>query len=242
MPTAAMPDQELKAADGDDDGDAGEHHGAAGRIDGGDDRGLGVFTHRQVLAEAADDEQGVVDADAETDHGRQRGAPRSGTSTTRRIKVTRRETDAETEHAVPSGSPMAMTEPKATSSTMTATNEARWSRLALDLLLGRLGMLAAELDLQAGFPTDLDGVDHRFGIGPLQVLHVEADGHEPGADLSGLRSKGDGGRRGRCHRGHVAGREGTRWCPPPSWPRRLAGSARVVPAGAWNTTWPDRPA
>ena len=55
----------------DADGDPGEHHGAAGGVDRVDDRLLDRLALLQPLAVAGDDEQRVVDADAETDQQRE---------------------------------------------------------------------------------------------------------------------------------------------------------------------------
>ena len=57
-----------QAEHGDDDRRAGEQHGPAGRVDRRDDRLLGVESVVQALAVAGDDEQRVVDADADRDH------------------------------------------------------------------------------------------------------------------------------------------------------------------------------
>ena len=59
---------EEQAEDGDDDGGAGEQHGLAGGGDGGAGRVLDAHALVQVLAVPGDDEQRVVDADAEADH------------------------------------------------------------------------------------------------------------------------------------------------------------------------------
>ena len=54
----------------------GEQHRAPGGVDRVDDRVLGVAPRMQPLAVAGDDEQRVVDADAEADQQRQLGAER----------------------------------------------------------------------------------------------------------------------------------------------------------------------
>ena len=60
---------EEQAEDGDDDGGAGEEHGLAGGGDGGAGGVGDAHALVEVLAVPGDDEQGVVDADAEADHG-----------------------------------------------------------------------------------------------------------------------------------------------------------------------------
>ncbi len=55
----------------DDHGDAGEEHGAAGGVDGGDRRVARLQPLVEAVAEAGEDEERVVDADAEADHRRQ---------------------------------------------------------------------------------------------------------------------------------------------------------------------------
>ena len=50
-------------------GDAGEDDGATGRVDRLHDGLLRLHAIVEVLAVPGDDEQGVVDADADTDHG-----------------------------------------------------------------------------------------------------------------------------------------------------------------------------
>ena len=62
---------EEQAEDGDDDGGAGEQHGLAGGGDGGAGGVGDAHALVEVLAVPGDDEQGVVDADAEADHGAQ---------------------------------------------------------------------------------------------------------------------------------------------------------------------------
>ncbi len=52
----------------DDDGDAGEHHGAAAGVDRGHHRVLDACATFEILSVAGDDEQRVVDADAQADH------------------------------------------------------------------------------------------------------------------------------------------------------------------------------
>ena len=64
------------ADQGDDHGEAGEQHGPPGGVDGGDHRLLGVEAGLERLAIAGDDEQGVVDAHADADHGGQDGGER----------------------------------------------------------------------------------------------------------------------------------------------------------------------
>ena len=59
---------EEQAEDGDDDGGAGEQHGLAGGGVGGAGGVLDAHAVVEVLAVAGDDEQRVVDADAEADH------------------------------------------------------------------------------------------------------------------------------------------------------------------------------
>ena len=60
---------EEEAEDGDDDGGAGEQHGLAGGGDGGAGGVLDAHALVEVLAVPGDDEQRVVDAHAEADHG-----------------------------------------------------------------------------------------------------------------------------------------------------------------------------
>ena len=62
---------EEEAEDGDDDGGAGEQHGLAGGGDGGAGGVGDAHALVEVLAVSGDDEQRVVDADAEADHGAQ---------------------------------------------------------------------------------------------------------------------------------------------------------------------------
>ena len=57
-----------EAEERDDHGHAGEAHGTAGGVLGGDGRGLRVEALVQSLAVPGDDEQRVVDAHAEADH------------------------------------------------------------------------------------------------------------------------------------------------------------------------------
>ncbi len=57
----------------DDHGDAGEHHGAAAGVDRRDHRVFDARPAFEVLSIAGDDEQGVVDADAQADHRHHRG-------------------------------------------------------------------------------------------------------------------------------------------------------------------------
>ena len=59
---------EEQAEDGDDDGGAGEQHGLTGGGVGGAGRVLDAHALVEVLAVSGDDEQRVVDADAEADH------------------------------------------------------------------------------------------------------------------------------------------------------------------------------
>ena len=59
---------EEQAEDGDDDGGAGEQHGLAGGGVGGAGGVLDAHAVVEVLAVPGDDEQRVVDADAEADH------------------------------------------------------------------------------------------------------------------------------------------------------------------------------
>ena len=59
---------EEQAHQGDDHGEPGEQHGAAARVDRLDDGLLHAQPELQALPVAGDDEQGVVDADAEADH------------------------------------------------------------------------------------------------------------------------------------------------------------------------------
>jgi hypothetical protein len=56
----------------DDDREPGEDDGPTGGVDGGARRLLGVEPRLQTLAVAGDDEQRVVDADADADHGAER--------------------------------------------------------------------------------------------------------------------------------------------------------------------------
>ena len=58
------------AEHGDDHGHAGEEHGAAGGRDRGLRRPAGILAVGQAAAEPGDDQQRVVDADADADHGR----------------------------------------------------------------------------------------------------------------------------------------------------------------------------
>ena len=62
---------EEQTEDGDHHGGAGEQHGLTGGGDGGAGGVLDAHALVQVLAVAGDDEQGVVDAHAEADHGAQ---------------------------------------------------------------------------------------------------------------------------------------------------------------------------
>ena len=57
----------------DDHGDAGEHHGAAAGVDRGHHRVLDAGAAFEILSVAGDDEQRVVDADAQADHRHHRG-------------------------------------------------------------------------------------------------------------------------------------------------------------------------
>ena len=66
------PDQE-QAEERHDDGDAGEDHGPAGGVHRGDGRLAGRAAGVESLPVAGDDEQGVVDADAEPDHDPEEG-------------------------------------------------------------------------------------------------------------------------------------------------------------------------
>ena len=119
---------EEQAEQRDDHGDAGEQHGPARGVDRLDDGVLDVEPEVQALPVAGDDEQRVVDADAEADHRhhlrREVGhrddvagrAPRAPMPMPRPNR------------AVPIGRPIASTEPKATSRMMTA---ARMPRISL---------------------------------------------------------------------------------------------------------------
>ena len=60
---------EREAEQRDDHGDAGEEHGPAAGVDRLGDRVLDVEAELEPVPVAGDDEQGVVDADAEADHG-----------------------------------------------------------------------------------------------------------------------------------------------------------------------------
>ena len=62
MPMSSMPEQR------DDDGRAGEHDRPARGVHGDADRLADVVAGVELLAVAGDDEQRVVDADAEADH------------------------------------------------------------------------------------------------------------------------------------------------------------------------------
>ena len=62
---------EEETEDGDHDGGAGEQHSLAGGGDGGAGGVLDAHAVVQVLAMSGDDEQGVVDAHPEADHGAQ---------------------------------------------------------------------------------------------------------------------------------------------------------------------------
>ena len=64
-----QPDDE-QAEQRDHHGDAGEDDRPAGRIHGLHDGLFGLHSGVEVLAVASDDEQGVVDADANSDHRR----------------------------------------------------------------------------------------------------------------------------------------------------------------------------
>ena len=64
-----------QAEDGDDDGAAGEDDDLTGGLDGTADRLLDRHAACEVLAVPGDEEQGVVDADAEADHAAQLGRP-----------------------------------------------------------------------------------------------------------------------------------------------------------------------
>ena len=66
-----------QAADRDDDGAAGEEHGLAGGAVGRPTDSVDVHPGGEVLAVAGEDEQRVVDADAEPDHRRERGRDRA---------------------------------------------------------------------------------------------------------------------------------------------------------------------
>ena len=76
---AGQPGEE-QSEDGDDDGRAREQHGLPGGGDRGAGRVLDAHALVEVLAVPGDDEQRVVDADAEADHrctgsARTRGRP-----------------------------------------------------------------------------------------------------------------------------------------------------------------------
>ncbi len=65
MPTMSRP------SEGDDDGEAGEHDGAARGRDGGRRRLLGIHAAGELVSMPAEDEERVVDADREADHERE---------------------------------------------------------------------------------------------------------------------------------------------------------------------------
>ena len=181
----------------DADGDPGEEHRPAGRVDGVD---RGVLERAPCLQGAAvtgDDEQGVVDADPEPDQDAEDGREaRDGQHVAEqpRDRVADPDGDQRGDQRQERGEQRAEGQPEHDQ------GEDDPERVLSELLvLGVFDVLAAELDLQVGPLGGLGGVDHRVDRAAREVLGlgVEVDGRERDlpvpADLAGaVRAVGAG--------------------------------------------------
>ena len=139
MPISSMPSSEITTVV------PANTTGPARGVERGDHRGLRIESLVEPLAVSRDDEQGVVDADAEPDHGGELGGElghRRGVGE----QPHHGEAGAEPNRAVKMGRPMASTEPKAISR-MTMAAMRPMSFRAAEAALNR-EHVAAALDLQ----------------------------------------------------------------------------------------------
>ena len=126
---------------------------------------------------AGDDEQGVVDADAETDHrGEHRRDARHVGEAGENADAGEADGDAEQRRPDRNAHGDDRTEGHQQHDHRDRDADALG---ALDLLAG-LGDRATDLDLQPGIPADADGVVDGFEVGGLQRLLGERDGGESG--------------------------------------------------------------
>ena len=171
-------------------------------------RGAHVGAGGALAAEAGDDQQRVVDADAEGDHHRQRRGEvgdvedgRGGEHERHRQRDRGERHDQRHRHR----GQRAQHEQEHDDRDGDADELAG----ALRGLLGDLDRLAAELDLQAAGRPRLGGVDHALDVGLVELvgLAVEEHGRERDAAVAG-----HGARPGEwaLHRGHV--RQALRRC------------------------------
>ena len=174
----------------DDDGHAGEQHRAAGGRDRGQRGPSRVLAVGQAAAEPGDDEQRVVDADADADHRRGVRAPspgrrRPGAAPRRAPSRCRGRTAA-----VISGRPIATTDPKVMSRMMAAAIRPMPSEPT-----------AAVWDLAAtGPPTSTCRVSS-----PAARMGSTSALASLGGELVGRLVEGDVGVRGRAVRRDLAG-------------------------------------
>ena len=132
------------------------------RVERAHARRLRVAPGLDRVAVAGDDEQRVVDADAEADQRGQRAARTSRCRSRARAARSRLRPVPSASTAVSSGSSIANSEPNASSEHDRRGDEAdQLARPAARLLGGLLDARAAELDLQAVAARVLGGVDQR---------------------------------------------------------------------------------
>ncbi len=188
----------------DHDGRAGEQHRAPGGVERVDGGLADVLAAPALAAEAVEDQQRVVDPDAEGDHHRQGGGEaRDVEHRGRREHDRHGHADAGERHDQRHAHRGQRAEHDDQDEDRHQHADALGCRLLR--LLGDLDCLSAEVDLQPGVGGALGRVDHTLDVGLVEVacLLVERDRGEP--DRAVLADRRPAPHRGRARRRRSAG-------------------------------------
>ena len=147
----------------DDDDEAGEHHGPPGRRDRADGGPSWLLPLGEVAAEPGDDEQRVVDADAEADHRRGGWGPVRDVDHPAQ-ELAERDRGAEAEHGGDQRQPHRDRGPEGEQQD-DGGGEQPDAFGAERGRLGQRGDRAADLDLQGVVAGGEDGFDQCLGLG-----------------------------------------------------------------------------
>ena len=152
-PMASMPTRAMITVE------AGEQHGPPGRVDRGDHRLLGIEAGLEGLAVAGDDEQRVVDAHADADHGGQDGG-----EGLERVDVGEqlddRQPDGDAAQRHHDGQRHGQHRPEGDEQDDDGGHDADQLTRGQWLALGLLDELTAEVDLECGVECGSASVDH----------------------------------------------------------------------------------
>ena len=147
---------------GDDHRDPGEEHGAAGGVDGGDRRLARLQPFVEAVAEAGEDEERVVDPDAEPDHRRQHRREVGGVED---VGAERDQAEADAEREQRGDDRQAHRDHRAEGEQQDDDRRQQADREGgvAAFFFGFLDRLAAELDLEAVAGGALGGRDDLLG-------------------------------------------------------------------------------